>query len=269
MTSKQFYASLIYRAKQSEKAKLNWENGRMDFLRKKVERHCSRKGCPNIFNTIPSDPKFYCSKSCATIVNNSKRILSLDTKIKISRALRGRKYPERPRQSPKFSVCLYQKCQKTFKIRYWRPTNNPVKYCSRSCAIKDIGGRVTSPLAARAKVGIRPELSKTIYFYSRWEANFARLMNFLNVKWVHQPKRFQLESQKYTPDFYLPEHDIYIEIKNFLSDYSKDRDMQFRKLYPKEKLILILKNDYRELQNKYSEKIKGWEYHNSSTESHL
>lgn len=129
--------------------------------------------------------------------------------------------------------------------------------------MKVIGGRPTSPRAARAKAGIRNDISQTIYFYSRWEANFARLMHFLHIAWIHQPKTFQFTSQKYTPDFYLPETDTYIEIKNFLSDYAKNRDGQFRELYPRLTLILILKDDYLALQEKYALKIAGWEYNSS------
>ncbi|MDO8576240.1 MAG: hypothetical protein Q7R90_02900 [bacterium] len=129
--------------------------------------------------------------------------------------------------------------------------------------MRDIGGRPTSPRAARAKAGIRSDVSPTIYFFSRWEANYARLLNYLGVKWIHQPKTFQLKSQKYTPDFYLPEVDTYIEIKNYLSDYSKNRDRQFRELYPKLKLALILKEDYLALQREFAPKLKEWEYNNS------
>lgn len=127
-----------------------------------------------------------------------------------------------------------------------------------------IGGKPTSPKAARGKAGIRKDISKKIYFYSRWEANMARLFNFLNVKWVYQPKVFDLKTQTYTPDFYLPEYNTYIEVKNFLWKYSKIRDAKFRKLFPKENLMLILKNDYLLLERKHSEYIKNWEYKNSA-----
>jgi len=56
---------------------------------------------------------------------------------------------------------------------------------------------------------------------------------------------------------------MYIEIKNYLSDYSKNRDQQFRELYPKLKLALILKEDYLALQRKFAPQIKEWEYNNS------
>ena len=108
-------------------------------------------------------------------------------------------------------------------------------------------------------------ISPPTYFFSRWEANYARLLNYRGVKWIHQPKTFQLKSQKYTPDFYLPEVDTYIEIKNYLSDYSKNRDRQFREMYPELKLVLILKEDYLGLQKEYAPKIKEWEHNNSPT----
>jgi len=126
-----------------------------------------------------------------------------------------------------------------------------------------IGGKPTSPKAARGKAGIRKDVSETMYFYSRWEANFARLLNYLKVDWVYQPKSFDLISQTYTPDFYLPKHNTYIEVKNFLWKYSKIRDDKFRQLYPKENLILLLKEDYLKIEEKYSKLVENWEYKGS------
>ncbi len=125
------------------------------------------------------------------------------------------------------------------------------------------GSRPTSPKAARAKAGIRKDVSDTIYFYSRWEANMARIFTYLGVSWVHQPKTFDLQGQMYTPDFYLPGYDLYVEVKNFLGEYSKERDERFRKLYSDTKLWLLLKPEYLELENRYSKLIPEWEYKNS------
>jgi len=125
--------------------------------------------------------------------------------------------------------------------------------------MKVIGSQPTSPRAARAKAGIRKDLG-TFYFYSRWEANFARILNLLKIKWEFQPKTFDLKTQKYTPDFYLPEYDLFVEIKNFLSDFSKERDDKFRENYPELNLFLLLKEDYLKLQSTFSLEIKEWEY---------
>lgn len=258
--AKSFYHSPAYRAKQSERTKTNWKDGTFDFLRKTVVRTCNRPDCGNTFSCIPSDPRTYCSQRCAAIASNRRRIVPIATRRKISRSLTGRQYPNRPKAPAKYGMCANPTCGKRFTFKGWRPVSRPYKYCSAHCAIRDVGSRPTSPRAARAKSGIRADISPTIYFFSRWEANYARLQNFLRVKWVHQPKTFQLKSQKYTPDFYLPESDTYVEIKNYLSEYSRRRDEEFRELYPHLKLKLILKEDYLTLQKKYASKIKDWEY---------
>jgi len=260
MSRKSFYDSEEYRLKQKEMTSRHWSAGTFDFLRKNSVRHCARPTCDRIFSTIPSDPKEYCSKGCATTVNNTGRMLSQTTKGRISSALTGRTYPDRPKSPPKTGICIRPQCGKPFVWNYWRPATRPYKYCSNACAIKDIGSRPTSPKAARAKAGVRSDIDTQTYFFSRWEANFARLMNFLGVVWEHQPKAFQLKNQRYTPDFYLPELDTYIEIKNFLSDYSKRRDEQFRGLYPEIALLLILRKDYILLQKEYAPLIENWEY---------
>ncbi len=257
-----FYNNKEYREKQSIIMKENWKRGLFNFHYKKEKRICTRKGCRKIFKVVPSDPKIYCSQSCAASVNNRKRKPpSLETKFKTAKALKGRKNPFKGIiKTPRIeTVCANPKCKKVFLREPW--INR--KFCSNKCAIKIIGSKITSPRAARGKAGIRKDISKTIYFYSRWEANFARLFNYLGIKWLYQPRTFDLVSQNYTPDFYLPEDDVYIEVKNFLWKYSKIRDRKFRKLYPDIDLVLILKDSYLKLEKKYSHLIKNWEYKNS------
>ena len=238
--------------------KLNWEKGIFNFTIKNEKRICIRHDCGKEFVVKPSDPKLYCSRRCFALVNNIGRVLSDVVKAKISRALTGRKAPRQSKKIPVYRICL--NCGREFLVRYWRPASRPVKYCGNKCAMAVIGGQPTSPRAARAKAGIRLDIDPSTYFYSRWEANYARILNLNKIKWIHQPKRFRLESQYYTPDFYLPKTNTYIEIKNFLAEYSRKRDEQFRKLYPEEKLILILKDDYKKLENKYAPMIKEWEF---------
>lgn len=257
-----FYQSKKYRKKQSAITKENWRKGIFDFRYKREKRICVRKGCGKTFEVIPSNPKIYCSQSCAARVNNKKREPpSQETRLKVARSLKGKRSPFKgvikvPRVK---TVCANPRCKKIFLREPW--VNR--KFCSNKCAIKVIGGRPTSPKATRGKAGTRKDISKTIYFYSRWEANIARLFNYLSIRWIYQPKTFDLSSQNYTPDFYLPDFDVYIEVKNFLWKYSKIRDRKFRKLYPNINLILLLKKDYLKLEKRYSHLIKNWEYKNS------
>lgn len=126
-----------------------------------------------------------------------------------------------------------------------------------------IGGRPTSPKASKGKNGIRKDISPTINFYSRWEANIARMYTFLNMRWQYAPKSFDIGGQTYTPDFYLPEKDMYIEVKNFWWTYSKIRDEKFRTIYPHIHLDVVLKEEYLKLEKQYAHLIPNWEYKNS------
>ena len=255
------YHKKEYQVKQSLIMKENWEKGLFDSVRKREKRAC--KLCNKIFEVIPSDPRIYCSHSCAAKVTNSGRIQSEKTRQKIAKSLIGTKSPfkgvikvPRPQR-----ICENPKCGKVFVAIEWAGKKR--KYCSNKCHMTVMGGKPTSPKASKGKAGIRKDISDKIYFYSRWEANFARLQNYLGVKWEYEPKTFALGSQNYTPDFYLPKTNTYIEVKNFLWKYSKIRDQKFRKLYPNIKLELLLKEDYLKLENKYSKLIPNWEFKNS------
>lgn len=251
-----FYKEKSYILEQSLKTKSSWQKGEHNSLFKRIERKCERRFCSNKFVVIPSDPKKFCSSKCAAIKNNIGKIKSEETRLKISKALSGKKYPERQGIKLVDFVCQNPECKKIFKSSSWKKP----KYCSNACAILVIGRKPTSAKAARAKSGIRLDIDEKTYFYSRWEANYARILNLKKIKWIHQPKRFKLVNHFYTPDFYLPDINTYVEIKNFLSDYSLNRDREFRRLYPKEKLKMILKKDYLKLQKKYSGIIKEWEF---------
>jgi len=259
LMSYDFYNSKNYKKRQSIVTKENWQKGIFNFLFKREKRKCAREGCNQIFEIIPSNPKIYCSQNCAARVNNQKRQPpSIETRLKVAQSLKGRKNPFKgvikvPRVEV---VCANPQCRKIFFRERWKNG----KFCSNKCAMKVIGGRPTSPKAARGKAGIRRDISEIIYFYSRWEANTARLFSYFGIEWIYQPKTFDLVSQTYTPDFYLPQYNIYIEVKNFLWKYSKIRDRKFRKLYPKINLILLLKEDYLILERKYSKLIGNWEY---------
>jgi len=257
-----FYQSTFYKEKQGAKTKENWQKGIFDFLYKYEKRVCVRGECKKIFETIPSDKKIYCSRSCAAHVNNIQRgPQSTKTKLKIACSLKGRRNPFKGIQKkPRIkTTCQNPHCGKVFlSIAYASR-----KFCSVDCSIHVIGGQVTSPRAARGKAGIREDIDPTIYFYSRWEANMARLFTLLNIEWTYQPKTFDLKTQNYTPDFYLPNHDTYIEVKNFLWKYSAMRDKKFRALYPQINLVLILKKDYQDIAQTYAHLIKNWEYSNS------
>ena len=58
-----------------------------------------------------------------------------------------------------------------------------------------------------------------IIFANESEKEFAKILDFYSIKWQYEPKTFPLEfddegkpTLSFTPDFYLPELDLYIEL---------------------------------------------------------
>ena len=117
---------------------------------------------------------------------------------------------------------------------------------------------------SRARGGKRKDLNN-IYFRSSWEANVARYYNHKNIKWKFEPKQFIFENAddgivSYTPDFYLPELDKWVEVKGWMDEKSRKKLDKFKTYYPLEysKLELVAKTEYKEI-SKNKDKILNWE----------
>lgn len=255
-----FYDDPVYKAKQSAGTKILWEKHKYQHLIKPLPKKiCQNSFCHKIFIDKDSDRKIYCSRSCAASVNNHKRTHSFATRLKISLALKGNDNPNKEsHRIPKLPiVCQNLKCKKQFFVLPYLAKRR--KYCSNQCAMAVIGGKTTSPKASKGKPGIRLDIDTKICFYSTWEANFARVLNLLKIKWLYAPKRFNLDKHTYRPDFYLPEDNKFIEIKNFMGQYSLERDRLFRQKYPQITLEVISSKEYKEIENQYKPIIETWE----------
>lgn len=105
------------------------------------------------------------------------------------------------------------------------------------------------------------------FFRSSWEANYARYLDYNNIKWEYEPKTFTFPldrgTTRYTPDFYLPETNVWVEVKGYMDKKSQIKVVRFRKYYPQEKLVLICGGEYRDLDRKYRHIIPNWEQRNA------
>lgn len=116
----------------------------------------------------------------------------------------------------------------------------------------------TSNAYSRTKSGKRKDLNNQ-FFRSSWEANVARILNYLNIEWEYEVKRFVFESDNefgvdsYQPDFYLPKLNLWIEIKGWLDEKSKIRLELFKEYYIEEynNLIFIDQSFYNLLRYTY------------------
>lgn len=65
-------------------------------------------------------------------------------------------------------------------------------------------------------------------FRSRLEARWAVLFDNLGIKWIYEPEGFILENNiKYLPDFYLPDLDIWVEVKGVLNELDEKKIIAF------------------------------------------
>jgi hypothetical protein len=63
------------------------------------------------------------------------------------------------------------------------------------------------------KYNTTKQLYKDKWFRSKSEVKFASWCDNNNIEYSYEPQRFALANCSYTPDFYLPDYDYYIEVK--------------------------------------------------------
>jgi hypothetical protein len=93
------------------------------------------------------------------------------------------------------------------------------------------------------------------------EENFAKILDFYGIEWEYEPRTFPLEwdSEKnitlaFTPDFYLPGQDLYVELTTLKTGLStiKNRKMRLmNELYPDINIKLFKRREMRSLMVKY------------------
>lgn len=80
-------------------------------------------------------------------------------------------------------------------------------------------------------------------FRSRLEARWAVFFNALGIAWVYEPEGFQLsDGTRYLPDFWLPEFNLYVEIKPCLIQY-EELDKKLSKFRDEIGSICLLSGD--------------------------
>ncbi|HEY7440531.1 MAG TPA: hypothetical protein VIC35_14145 [Acidimicrobiia bacterium] len=93
------------------------------------------------------------------------------------------------------------------------------------------------------------------------ERQFAKLLDFYGIAWEYEPRTFTLEtdtegnaSQAFTPDFYLPAQDLFIEITTMNQKLVTKKNRKARRLtelYPDVRVKVLYQRDYLHLLVKY------------------
>ena len=93
------------------------------------------------------------------------------------------------------------------------------------------------------------------------EEEFARILDYYGVGWTYEPRSFPLEwdaagkvSEAFTPDFYLPEQDLYVELTTLRPRLITKKNRKIRlmnELYPQVKIQLWKRSDLRALMLRF------------------
>lgn len=113
---------------------------------------------------------------------------------------------------------------------------------------------------------------KRFFARSRWEANYARYLEFLKVngeisEWEHEPETFWFEairrgSRSYLPDFRVTNKDgsvEYHEVKGWMDSRSRTKIRRMAKYHPLVKLVVRDTKWFRSNGVKLAGIIPGWE----------
>lgn len=93
------------------------------------------------------------------------------------------------------------------------------------------------------------------------EEVFSRILDFYGIQWEYEPRTFTLESDEngniteaFTPDFYLPEQNLYVELTTLrpqLSSHKNRKLKRLQELYPEVNIKLFKRREMRNLMIKY------------------
>lgn len=211
--------------------------------------HCGKK-----YESYNKKSKF-CSLSCTTIYYNKKRKGYKDIRLKCEQCKTTYSRTKGEINKHRRRGFKHHFCSKECSAKYKKGDIRPQTSESRRRGYAE--GRIKPPMKYRNGC-FRKDLN--MYFRSSWEANFARILNYLNKKWEYEPIVLSMaingKTVTYIPDFYLPDEKRFVEIKGYWHNkYYKQKFETFSKI---NNIQLIDFEKYIELEKEYSDKI-DWE----------
>ncbi|MFN8102865.1 MAG: hypothetical protein U0U69_00220 [Acidimicrobiia bacterium] len=108
----------------------------------------------------------------------------------------------------------------------------------------------------------RPSLpSAAERFQHPAEQQFAEILDFYKVRWEYEPTTFVLATdatgrttEAFAPDFYLPDHDLYIEVTTMDQRLVRRKNRKLRRLrerYPDVSCKILYQRDMKALAQRF------------------
>ncbi|MGB4588619.1 MAG: cytidylate kinase family protein [Clostridiaceae bacterium] len=106
------------------------------------------------------------------------------------------------------------------------------------------------------------KVEKPVIYKNPSEEEFAKILDMYELKWEYEPRTFPIKwdaegniIQAFSPDFYLPDFDQYIELTIMNQKYTsvkKKKVELLKKLYPGINISIVFKDDFHSLIKRFS-----------------
>jgi len=126
-----------------------------------------------------------------------------------------------------------------------------------SSSSADILERWRRPVRQRSRLVRRSGPPHTrVAFAHPSEQEFGRFLDYYRIRWAYEPVSFPIAgegeqpTELFTPDFYLPEHDLYVELTTMKQSLVTPKNRKVRllkELYPDINIRLLYRADYQQL----------------------
>jgi hypothetical protein len=145
----------------------------------------------------------------------------------------------------------------TVEVRDLGDCQRPQEQDSRS---SEVAGTLTE-VAAETPVFQAYRGAEPPRFANPAELEYAKVLDWHGIPWEYEPTTFVLArdaegrvTEAFTPDFYLPEQDLYLEVtvmKQSLVTRKNRKLRKLRELYPDVKVKLFYERDFERLAVRY------------------
>jgi hypothetical protein len=98
-------------------------------------------------------------------------------------------------------------------------------------------------------------------FATRTELEAAKLFDYHRIAWEYEPRTFVLDRddrgnilEAFTPDFYLPDLDLFVEVTEMKQSLVTAKNRKVRKLrecYPDIRIKMLYRKDFVRMAQKY------------------
>lgn len=202
---------------------------------------CGKEIIPKPWHKYTGFPKFIRSHSNKSAevklkisAGNKGKLRSEKTKLKISTNSKGRTGYMTDKQHTEET-----KLKMSAKAKLRRHSKES-KLKMRASIIKRINsGKYLRTWGKRSYY--QSPLQGQVCFRSSYELAYAKYLDSIHELWMYEMETFDLGNTTYTPDFFLPRLELFVEIKGYMLSKAQEKINQFKEQYPWNLEIIRLK----------------------------